>query len=145
MEQNICSIPIPIIEFNPPIYLCKRAVTPFVLDGNINKKFWADAPFTECFVDIQGDSMPKPRFRTRAKMLWDDENIYFAALLEGDEIFATVTERDDVIFRNNDFEIFIDPDSDTQEYYEFEINAMNTVWDMFLTKAYRDLVHAING
>jgi len=145
MKNNLSKIPIPIIDFNPNVYICERRVKPFILDGNINKEFWMDAPFTEYFVDIQGDTMPKPRFRTRAKMLWDDENLYISALLEGDEIWSIVTERDDVIFRDNDFEIFIDPDSDTHQYYEFEINAMNTVWDLLLTKPYRDLGQGING
>ncbi len=132
------SIPSPKIDFNPPIYVCKRAKKPFKLDGRIDKEFWEDASFTECFVDIEGDNMPKPRFKTQAKILWDDENLYFAARLIGNEIWGTIEERDAVIFYDNDFEIFIDPDSDTHRYYELEINAKNTVWDLFLTKPYRD-------
>ena len=33
--------------------------------------------------------------------------------------------------------MFIDPNGDTLEYYEFEINALNTGWDLFLDKPYR--------
>lgn len=40
-------MPKTMIEFNPPVYMCKRATKPFVLDGNIDKEFWADAPFTD--------------------------------------------------------------------------------------------------
>jgi hypothetical protein len=43
-----------------------------------------------------------------------------------------------VIFHDNDFEVFIDPNGDRNEYYEFEINALNTGWDLFLPKPYRD-------
>lgn len=136
--MNDYRIAIPQSGFQPPVYYCKRATKPFHLDGNINKEFWADAPFTDLFVDIEGDIRPKPRYETRAKMLWDDENLYFGAVLYGDEIWATLTERDCVIFYDNDFEIFIDPDSDTHQYFEFEMNALNTVWDLFLTKPYRD-------
>ncbi|GAF08498.1 hypothetical protein JCM16418_2579 [Paenibacillus pini JCM 16418] len=71
-------------------------------------------------------------------MLWDDEYFYFAAELIEDQIWATLTERESVIFYDNDFEIFIDPDGDTHQYYEFEINALNTVWDLMLVKPYRD-------
>lgn len=131
-------IAIPDSGFCPPVYYCKRATKPFQLDGNIEKEFWEDAPFTDLFVDIEGDKRPKPRFETKVKMLWDEENLYFGAVLYGDEIWATLTERDCVIFYDNDFEIFIDPDSDTHQYYEFEMNALNTVWDLFLTKPYRD-------
>lgn len=133
------------IEFNPPVYMCKKATKPFTLDGNIDKPFWEDIPFTDYFVDIEGDKRPEPRFKTRAKMTWDDENLYFGAVLEGPEIWATLTERDCVIFQDNDFEIFVDSNSDTHAYFEFEMNALNTVWDLMLTKPYRDGGKPINA
>ena len=139
------SIPKPDITFAPPVYQCRRAKKPFVLDGNLDKEFWEDAEFTDVFVDIEGDKRPAPRFTTRAKLLWDDENLYIGAVLEGTEIWGHLTERDCVIFQDNDFEIFIDPDSDTHQYYEFEMNARNTVWDLFLPKPYRDGGRALNG
>ena len=57
----------------------------------------------------------------------------------------TQTERDSVIFLDNDFEIFVDPDSDTYHYYEFEMNVLNTVWDLFLSEPYRDGGSGLNG
>lgn len=138
-------IPKPDIGFAPPVYQCRRATKPFVLDGDLEKEFWQDAEFTDAFVDIEGDKREKPRFLTRAKMLWDDENLYVGAVLEGNEIWGHQTERDCVIFQDNDFEIFIDPDSDTHQYYEFEMNAKNTVWDLLLTKTYRDGGKPVNG
>ena len=138
-------IPKPDISFNPPVYYCRRATKPFELDGRLDKEFWEDAEFTDAFVDIEGDKREKPRFVTRAKMLWDDDNLYVGAVLEGNEIWGHLTERDSVIFQDNDFEIFIDPDSDTHQYYEFEMNAKNTVWDLFLTKTYRDGGKPLNG
>lgn len=139
------NMPIPNIAFTPPVYQCQRAVKPFVLDGNVEKEFWENAPFTEFFKDIEGDIRPKPHFKTRAKMLWDDENLYVGAILEGTEIWGELMERDCVIFYDNDFEIFLDPDSDTHQYFEFEMNARNTVWDLFLTKPYRDSGKPLNG
>ena len=50
----------------------------------------------------------------------------------------TLTEHDSVIFQDNDFEVFIDPDGDNHNYYEIEINALNTEWDLRLPKPYRD-------
>ncbi|MBR1848489.1 MAG: carbohydrate-binding family 9-like protein [Lachnospiraceae bacterium] len=138
-------IPIPKVGFTPPVYYCKRATMPHTLDGRLDKDFWKDAPFTEYFQDIEGPTLPEPRFRTRAKMLWDDENLYIGAILEGDEIWGHQTEHDCVIFHDNDFEIFLDTNSDTQEYIEYEMNAKNTTWDLLLTKAYRDQGSPING
>ena len=38
------------------------------------------------------------------------------------------------VFNDNDFEVFIDPDGSTHYYKEFEINALNTTWDLELNK-----------
>lgn len=138
-------IPVPAVPFAPPVYTCRYNRKPFTLDGRLDKDFWKDIPFTEAFGDIEGEIRPTPRFLTRAKLAWDQDNLYIGAILEGDEIWATVTEHDDVIFRDNDFEIFIDPDSDTQVYVEYEMNAQNTTWDLLLTKAYRDMGKPVNG
>ncbi|CAM4032699.1 carbohydrate-binding family 9-like protein [Paenibacillus alkaliterrae] len=143
--MNYSGVPEPNIAFAPKSYICRRAAGPLLLDGRVDKPFWAEAEWTDDFVDIEGDLRPKPAKRTRTKMLWDDNYFYFAAELMEDQIWATLTERDSVIFYDNDFEIFIDPDGDTHHYYEFEINALNTVWDLLLVKPYRDGGPPVNG
>ncbi len=122
----------------PNGYLCPRAANPINVDGKLDDPAWAAAPWTSDFVDIQGAAKPAPRFRTRTKMLWDDEYFYVAAEMEEPHVWATLTQHDSVIFQDPDFEVFIDPDGDTHEYYEFEINALNTSWDLRLDKPYRD-------
>jgi len=122
----------------PKAYLCRRATSPIKIDGKLNESAWAAAPWTDDFVDIQGYAKPKPRFRTRAKLLWDDNYLYIAAELQEPHVWATLTNHDSVIFRDPDFEVFIDPKGETQPYYEFEMNALNTTWDLLLTKPYMD-------
>ena len=46
-----------------------------------------------------------------------------------------------VIFHDNDFEIFVDPDGDTHYYYEYEVNALNATWDLCLNRPYSDGGH----
>ena len=121
----------------PKSYDCPKATSPVRIDGKLDDAAWKAAPWTDFFVDIEGAAKPLPRYKTRAKMLWDDEYFYVAAEMEEPHVWATLTEHDSVIFRDNDFEVFIDPNGDTLEYYEFEINALNTGWDLFLDKPYR--------
>jgi hypothetical protein len=123
---------------HPRGYVCCRAKTQIQIDGKLDDAAWQDAPWSEDFVDIEGAAKPKPRFRTRAKMLWDDKYFYVAAEMEEPHVWGTLTEHDSIIFQDNDFEVFIDPNGDNHEYYEFEINALNTGWDLFLCKPYRD-------
>jgi hypothetical protein len=129
---------IPQIEFAPRSYVCYRTTGPIITDGKLNEEGWQKAKWTEDFTDIEGKGKPVPYFRTRVKMLWDDINLYIAAELEESDIQSTLKQRDTIIFYDNDFEIFIDPDGDTRDYYEIEMNALNTIWDLMLTGPYRD-------
>ena len=122
----------------PRHYIAHRTAGVLSIDGKLDEPSWQRTPWTEYFVDIEGEDRPQPQFSTRAKMLWDDEYFYVAADLEEPHVWATLTERDDTIYHDNDFEVFIDPDGDTHQYYEFEINAHGTEWDLFLVKPYRD-------
>lgn len=128
----------------PRGYVCYRAAHPLSLNGRLDDPAWRRAPWTEEFVDIEGDKKPRPRFRTRVKMLWDDTYFYVGAEMEEPHVWATLTEHDSVIFHDNDFEVFIDPDGDNHDYYEIEINALNTEWDLRLVKPYRDGGPALN-
>lgn len=128
----------------PHGYVCYHTAMPVKIDGSLNKPCWQAVPWTEEFKDIRGDTAVLPRFRTRAKMLWDDQYLYIGAEMEEPHVWATLTEHDSVIFQDNDFEIFIDPDGDNHDYYEIEINALNTEWDLRLVKPYRDGGPALN-
>jgi hypothetical protein len=130
---------------HPKGYVCYRASAPLTIDGRLDEAAWKQAPWTDWFVDIEGDAKPKPRFGTRVKMLWDDKYFYIGAILEEPHVWGTLTEHDSVIFQDNDFEVFIDPDGDNHNYCEFEINALNTTWDLLLTCPYRDGGKAVNS
>ncbi|MBN2829455.1 MAG: carbohydrate-binding family 9-like protein [Candidatus Cloacimonetes bacterium] len=131
-------MPQPEGSFDPLKYECKKTTEKIVIDGRIDEKAWDTVQWTERFVDIEGSLKPLPVYKTNVKMLWDNNYFYFACAMEEPHVWAKLKERDSVIFFDNDFEIFIDPDGDTQNYYEFEMNAFNTVWDLLLIKAYRD-------
>ncbi len=122
-------------EFAPRTYTATYASSPIVIDGEQDEE-WIKASWSDDFVDIEG--VKTPSYRTQMKMMWDSTYVYFYAKLQEPHVWGDITTRDQVIFYNNDFEIFIDPDGDTHNYMEFEMNALNTVWDLFLTKPYRN-------
>ena len=137
----------PQLEPAPPVstYVCLRILTPPVIDGRLDDEGWAAVPWSGPFVDIEGDRRPAPPLRTRMKLAWDDDALYVAGTIEDPHVWATLTERDAIIYQDDDFEIFLDPDGDTHEYYELEINALGTVWDLFLVRPYRDGGPALHG
>ena len=78
-------------------------------------------------------------------MVWDDQYFYVGAWLDEPHVWATLKARDSVIFYDNDFELFIDPDGDTHLYTELEINAFGTEWDLLLVKPYSEGGPALHG
>lgn len=122
---------------NPPRhYICYRTAEQVVTDGQLNEKSWESVPWTEDFIDIEGKLKPLPYYQTKVKLMWEEDYLYIGAWLQEPDLWATLTERESVIFKDNDFEVFIDPDGDTHNYYEIEVNALGTVWDLMLTKPY---------
>ncbi|MFC1526090.1 SUMF1/EgtB/PvdO family nonheme iron enzyme [Candidatus Latescibacterota bacterium] len=118
-------------RYQPRTYVCYRASGPIAIDGRLDEKAWRDAQWSQLFEDHQAPYAPPPWKTTRFKMLYDDEFLYFGAELQEENVWGTLTERDCVIYHDNDFEIFLNPTADGVGYYEFEMNALNTVWDMF--------------
>ncbi len=131
--------------FAPRRAIAYRAASRPVIDGRLDEPGWRNTTWSDLFVDIEGDRRPRPRFDTRVKMLWDADRFYVAAEMDEPDLWGTLTTRDSVIFHDNDFEIFIDPDGDTHAYYELEVNVLRTAWDLLLVQPYRDGGPPIDG
>ena len=125
-------LPFGVREYDAP-----KVAAPPAIDGALDDAAWLTAPWTEPFVDIRGEGWPVPAWTTRARMVWDEDHLYIAAELEEPHLWATLAERDAILYREHDFEVFIDPDGDARDYYELEINALGTEFDLFLPQPYQ--------
>jgi hypothetical protein len=108
-------------------YVCRR------LDKGVT---WDDLEWSDDFLDITGLDELRPRFRTRMKIAWDDHFLRVLAEMEEPHVWGTITEKNAVMFEDNDIEVFIDPDCDGLNYYEFEMNTLGTIWELSLPKPY---------
>ncbi|MDA8714302.1 carbohydrate-binding family 9-like protein [Flavobacteriales bacterium] len=122
----------------PKVYDCLQIDQSISIDGQATESAWKTAKWSDHFVDIEGEKNNTPYYTTAFKMLWDTNNLYLFALLEEEHLWATLKNHDDIIYRDNDFEVFIDPDSDNHNYLEIEVNLFNTILDLMLTKPYRN-------
>lgn len=121
---------------DPQGYVVYRTASPITIDGIADETAWQDAPVVDNFRDISGEGFPLPLYHTSARMLWDDDCLYIAAELEEPNVWAYITQHDEVIYQEPDFEVFIDPDNDGQTYFEMEFNAIGTLFDLFLSTPY---------
>lgn len=127
----------------PRSYVVYKTIGNIEIDGKADEDSWQKTPRSENFIDIEGEI--KPKYDTFFKMLWDDEYLYVYVKMREPHVWGTLKQRDTVIFYNNDIEIFIDPDGDTHNYNEIEINALNTIWDLFIVKPYREPAPVIDS
>lgn len=136
----------PISLYDPPVYrCCYTSKSLDKLDGDVSKVFWQQGEWITDFHDIEGDSHPLPYKPTRVKMLWNEDALYIGAYLTENTIWATVKNRDDLIYIDNDFEVFLAPQDSTHRYFEIEINAAGAVWDLYMNQPQRDNVHRLIG
>jgi hypothetical protein len=110
-------------------YTVQRAVGPLVIDGHLDEFSWEKAEQINGFERILNDydQITRP---TRARMLWDDQNIYFAFVCQDPDMWTLLTEEDASFWDEEVVEVFIDPDGDAKNYLELEVNQDNAKVDL---------------
>ena len=116
----------PCAEKDIPHYTAYRLSERISVDGVLKETSWQAAPRSSRFVDLI--SGQPTLYDTRAALLWDDNHLYVGYWVEEPNVAATLTERDSPIYKNNDVEFFV---AGKDSYYEFEINAFNTIYEVF--------------
>lgn len=129
---------LPVLSWGQPVYDCHKAKGKIRIDGRVEEKAWKKASADSGFRDIRDGDYPAPKYLTTMRMLWDDDNLYIAAELEEPDVKARVNRRDDIVYHDNDFEVFLNPNGDSKLYYELEVNALGTVMDLLMEKPYRE-------
>ncbi|MBC7316120.1 MAG: hypothetical protein H5T70_06850, partial [Chloroflexi bacterium] len=77
--------------FVRPEYVCMRASGPIVVDGRLDEPDWGKAVPVELRL---ADSGGRPRQRTVARLLWDDDHLYVGFYCEDTSIWGVTTRRD---------------------------------------------------
>jgi hypothetical protein len=118
-------------------YAAQAVKHSIVVDGKLTEKDWKRALVIADFEDIEGGDKPKPTFNTEVKMTWDAQYLYIGAVLEEPHLWGTLKKYDDIIYRDHDFEVFLDPTGDGEQYFEIEINVLGTLMDLYMNKPYK--------
>jgi hypothetical protein len=122
-----------LLAAEPGEYECRRAEGKITIDGKGDDEAWKKAQTIDGFgVPWLTENKRPPKSKATARMLWDDEYLYFQADLEDHDLFADIVEHDGMTWHNDVFEIFFKPLDKDPGYYEFQVNAAGTMMDMFL-------------
>ncbi|MCE9547871.1 MAG: PQQ-dependent sugar dehydrogenase [Planctomycetia bacterium] len=124
-----------VLPQNAPTYECRWTEGPITLDGRADEPAWKNAQVIDNFrLPWLGADERAAKTATRARLLWDREYLYFFADMEDHDVFADVKKHNGPTWDNDVFELFFKPADDKPGYYEFEINAINTVFDVFIAQ-----------
>jgi hypothetical protein len=112
-------------------YECRRAMSDVTIDGRADEPAWQEAVVLDDF-RAHWAQRGADRRATRARLLWDDENLYFLAEMRDHDLTAPVDEHDGELWKGDVFEIFLKPFEQRHGYYELEVNPRNAVLDLYL-------------
>jgi hypothetical protein len=115
-----------------PVYGCYKTNETISIDGKGIETAWEHAEKGQ-FVAMDGSA---PRLATEFRWLWDDQYLYGFFHIVDDNLYASMTGRDDHLWKENVVEFFIDDDNSSKSYIEFEFNPLNTVLDLFVLNKY---------
>jgi hypothetical protein len=107
----------------------RLAIAP-MLDGVLDE--WKNPPSTTEFERFGGGEALTQQ--TRVWIGYDRAALYLAFHCAEDrmaQLRASVTEPDGAVWTDDDVAIFLDPGASRSTYYQFEINALGTVFDSF--------------
>jgi hypothetical protein len=112
-----------------PSLTCHRtAPGSITVDGVIDERAWSASEIAS----LRLNSGPPATHRTIVRTLWDDENIYFAFDCEDPNPVGHMTQRDDALFNEPSVvEVFLTPRAEDPGFYEFEVNPLNTLLDLY--------------
>jgi len=117
------------ILIHGPTYRCFKIERDLVLTGAMDDPLWQAARVAELNEPIAG----RPgRYRTTARLLYNDRYLYIGFQCEDELVWGTLTERDAPIYEEECVEVFLCPTGQPRLYYEINVSPLNTVFDAFI-------------
>ena len=114
---------------------CRFTEWPITIDGKADEKAWATAEVIDKFaLPWLGKEARPAKTATKARLLWDRDNLYFFAEMTDADLYADIKDHDGMTWFNDVFEVFLKPANNKPGYYEFQVSALNTTFEMFVPR-----------
>lgn len=112
-----------------PVYEVSRTARPIRVDGKLDDTAWGEAPVANFVLNLDGSTSPH---KTEARILYDDNFLYFSFRSVDDNIWATMRRRDEHLWEEEAVEVFLQADPRQPSYIELEVNPLGTMLDIYL-------------
>ncbi len=111
-----------------PVFTAKRTPNAPTIDGKADEAEWAAAVPIKSFGAFWAGQQPK--MPHEARILWDDEAMYYFAELPDKYLKAFGTKRNDTLWLGDVFELFFKPSKTGPAYYELQANPLGTILEL---------------
>jgi len=118
-------------------YRARKISGEIIIDGYLRESEWTAADTTEHFAVLGQNNIPV-KTHTWSKMVWDEEYLYIAFFCQDKNVYASYIDRDTPLYEEDVVEVFIDPDGDRENYIEVEVNPLNAIFDLWMTKPWAE-------
>lgn len=113
----------------PEPYVVRYTETPILIDGRLDDPAWEHAVPIRAFRTFPAGEPPISA--TEARLLWDDAYLYVAFQAQDQDVWGYLTERNASTAREDVLEVFFKTSETESGYYNFEINALGTIYDAY--------------
>lgn len=121
---------------------CRWAGAAPAIDGKLDDPAWAGAERIDRFSAFWKGEEVGPK--TVARLVWDEEALYFAATMTDGELRAHGVKRNDFLWEGDVFELFFKPRADGPEYYEFQANPRSVIFETAIPKRGSDFLKLLS-
>lgn len=111
-----------------PVYDVLRA-DGIQIDGRLDERAWARAAPMKFANNADGSPSA---LQTEARVLYDDQFLYFAFRVVDENIWSTMKKRDEHLWTEEVVEVFLQADPAQRTYIELEVNPLGTMIDIYL-------------
>jgi hypothetical protein len=119
--------------YTPPVASLPKVSEAPRLDGLVEPGEWAGAVSLSPFIRLGGNALPEQP--TEVYMMYDDHNLYVAAVLHDPnpaQLKAEATARDGEVWADDSLELFFDTDDQRQSYIHLAVNAQGIQYDAYV-------------
>ena len=107
-------------------YVCRYTPKRIRIEGRLDDPAWQSAENIRFYIP---ETLADPVSQTEARILWDDNYLYVGFKAYDKDIWSYLTDQDSQTCTEDCLEFFFKPYENIDSYYNFEINALGTVYD----------------
>lgn len=141
-EDGVAMLALVDVSARPPTIVAAPMPAPPTLDGRPDEPGWAAAEPWPLVHSLDGE--PYPDRPGTVRLAWDATALYVAAEITDPDVWSEYARRDDPLWNQEVFELFVFGDAERRGYLELQVSPRGTVFDATFAR-YRKGDEAWNG